>query len=68
VASRVLLDAVRQLQLPSGAGTAYIAAESQTCRLVQQHLISERGWNRTAIKTQPQWAPGRPGFGAGPPA
>jgi NADPH-dependent ferric siderophore reductase len=66
VASKVLLGAVRGLELPTGAGVAYVAAESQTCRLVQQHLIEERGWPRSAVKVQQQWAPGRPGFGAGP--
>jgi NADPH-dependent ferric siderophore reductase len=65
VASRVLLRAVQELSLPAGAGAAYIAGESDTCRLVQRHLVEQRGWSRHAIRVQQQWAPGRPGFGAG---
>ncbi|MFC7529669.1 siderophore-interacting protein [Actinoplanes sp. GCM10030250] len=65
VASRVLLRAVQDLELPPGSGAAYVAGESDTCRLVQRHLIEQRGWSRRAIRVQPQWTPGRPGFGAG---
>lgn len=65
VASRVLLRAVQELELPARAGTAYVAGESDTCRLVQRHLVEQRGWPRRAVRMQPQWAAGRPGFGAG---
>jgi NADPH-dependent ferric siderophore reductase len=65
-ASRTLLTAVRRLSLPAGNGTAYVAGESITCRLIQRHLIEERGWPRRSVLTQPQWTPGHPGFGAGP--
>lgn len=64
-ASRVLLRAVQELDLPTGAGAAYVAGESDTCRLVQRHLIEQRGWPRRAVHIQPQWTVGRPGFGAG---
>jgi NADPH-dependent ferric siderophore reductase len=64
VASRVLLRAVQELSLPAAPGVAYVAGESDTCRLVQRHLIEQRGWPRKSVKTQPQWTPGRPGFGA----
>ncbi|WP_166661077.1 siderophore-interacting protein [Paractinoplanes brasiliensis] len=63
--SRVLLRAVQDLQLPAHPGTAYIAGESDTCRLLQRHLVEQRGWPRRSVLLQPQWAPGRPGFGAG---
>lgn len=66
VASPVLLAAVRSLDLPAAPGVAYVAGESATCRLIQAHLTQDRGWPRGSVKTQPQWAPGRPGFGAGP--
>jgi hypothetical protein len=66
VGSRVLLAAVRHLSLPPGHGTAYLAGESSTCRLLARHLIEERGWPRRSVKVQQQWAPDRPGFGAGP--
>jgi len=65
VASPVLLDAVRDLELPAGTGTAYLAGESMTCRLLQRHLVEERGWPRRSVRVQQHWAPGRPGFGAG---
>ncbi|MEV6302157.1 siderophore-interacting protein [Actinoplanes sp. NPDC051861] len=65
VASRVLLRAAQNLDLPAGRGAAYIAGESDTCRLIQRHLIEQRGWSRRSVHTQPQWAHGRPGFGAG---
>lgn len=65
VASPVLLEAVRSLDLPAAPGVAYVAGESATCRLIQAHLVHDRGWPRACVKTQPQWAPGRPGFGAG---
>jgi NADPH-dependent ferric siderophore reductase len=66
VASHVLLRAVRELDLPPGPGAAYVAGESGTCRLVQRYLVEVRGWPRRAVRVQQQWAPGRPGFGAGP--
>ena len=65
VASRVLLRAVADLELPAGAGAAYVAGESETCRLLQRLLVERRGFVRRAVHTQPQWQPGRPGFGAG---
>ncbi|GAB2585774.1 hypothetical protein Aab01nite_52460 [Paractinoplanes abujensis] len=65
VASRVLLRAVQELDLPARPGTAYVAGESDTCRLLQRHLVEQRGWPRTSVLLQPQWAAGRPGFGAG---
>jgi len=65
VASRVLLRAVRDLELPAGVGAAYLAGESGTCQLLRRHLVEQRGFTRRAVHIQPQWAPGRPGFGAG---
>jgi NADPH-dependent ferric siderophore reductase len=65
VASRVLLRAVQDLDLPAGPGAAYLAGESDTCRLIQRHLVEQRGWNRHAVRVQQQWAANRLGFGAG---
>ncbi|MET0414901.1 MAG: siderophore-interacting protein [Actinoplanes sp.] len=65
VASRVLLRAVQALDLPSRGGVAYVAGESETCRLVQRHLVEQRGWSPRQLRVQQQWAAGRPGFGAG---
>jgi hypothetical protein len=64
-ASRILLRAVQELELPARAGAAYVAGESDTCRLVQRHLVEQRGWARRSVHVQPHWAAGWPGFGAG---
>ncbi|MEI7031043.1 siderophore-interacting protein [Streptomyces pratensis] len=62
VASRLLLDAVRRLELPPGVGTAYVAGEATTCRAVVRHLCAERAWPRYAVRTQVHWATGRSGL------
>ncbi len=64
VSSRTLLRATQELELPAGVGAAYVAGESDTCRLVQRHLVEQRGWPRRSVHLQPHWAAGRPGFGA----
>jgi NADPH-dependent ferric siderophore reductase len=63
--SAVLVRAIRELSLPGGPGVAYVAGESLTCRLLQRHLVEERGWPANAIKMQQHWAAGKLGFGAG---
>ncbi|BBH68678.1 hypothetical protein ACTI_53630 [Actinoplanes sp. OR16] len=63
---RSLLPALQGLELPAGRGTAYVAGSADLCRRVQRHLIEQRGWHRGSVLVQPQWAPGHPGFGAGP--
>ena len=59
------LDAARALELPPGAGCAYVAGEANLCKAVFRHFVEERRWPRAAVKTQPQWAAGRTGFGVG---
>lgn len=61
-ASKVLGQAVRELELPQRHGIAYVAGESATCRAVLRHLVSERGWPRYAVKVQAQWTPGKCGL------
>lgn len=68
VRSAVLLRAADQLPLPRLPGTAYLAGESATCALLQQHFVQRRGRPLRSVKVQAQWAPGRVGFGAGPAA
>jgi NADPH-dependent ferric siderophore reductase len=60
--SPVLLRAVRELDLPSTPGVAYVAGESATCAAVLRHLLRERGWPRRAVRVQTQWTPGREGL------
>ncbi|MFD5492515.1 siderophore-interacting protein [Streptomyces sp. NPDC127091] len=62
VASCLLLDAVRRLELPPQAGIAYVAGEATTCRAVVRHLCGERAWPRYAVRTQVHWATGRSGL------
>jgi NADPH-dependent ferric siderophore reductase len=60
-----VLDAARALELPAGIGCAYVAGEANLCKAVFRHFVEERRWPRSAVKTQPQWATGRTGFGVG---
>jgi NADPH-dependent ferric siderophore reductase len=61
-ASRSLLEAFTQLELPGEPGVAYLAGEAQTIQLLRQHLVRERGWPRQAIRTKPFWIPGKRGL------
>ncbi|MEU4408898.1 siderophore-interacting protein [Streptosporangium sp. NPDC023963] len=61
-ASRTLLAAVAGLDLPGGAGAAYVAGEARTCQMVRDHLVRERNWPRTSIKVKPFWTPGKRGL------
>ncbi len=60
--SRVLVDAVRALDLPDEPGFAYLAGEARTIQAVRAHLVEERGWNRRDVRTKPFWTPGRRGL------
>lgn len=60
--STALVDAVRALKLPEGAGTAYLAGEAKTIQAVRRQLIDERGWTRGSILTKPFWTPGKRGL------
>ncbi|MER5307681.1 siderophore-interacting protein [Streptomyces sp. NPDC002773] len=62
VGSRVLLEAVRRLELPPGPGVAYVAGEATTCRAVVRHLCGVRAWPRYAVRTQVHWAADRTGI------
>ena len=54
-----LLDAVRALTLPkSGDGYAWAAGESQTAKLLRQHLLAERGLAKAFVKAAGYWKRG----------
>jgi NADPH-dependent ferric siderophore reductase len=54
-----LLDAVKRLTLPaSGDGYAWAAGESQTAKLIRQHLVAERGLNKAWVKAAGYWKRG----------
>lgn len=55
----VLLDAVRGLTLPkSGDGYCWAAGESQTAKLLRQHLVGERGFDKAWVKAAGYWKRG----------
>ncbi|MEV0378511.1 siderophore-interacting protein [Nonomuraea sp. NPDC050643] len=60
--SQVLVNAVRELDLPAGPGVAYLAGEARTIQAVRAHLVDERGWQRRDVRTKPFWTPGRKGM------
>jgi NADPH-dependent ferric siderophore reductase len=60
--ARTLVSAVRDLDLPTEPGMAYLAGEARTIQLVRRHLVEERGWPRRNVRTKPFWSPGRRGL------
>jgi NADPH-dependent ferric siderophore reductase len=60
--SAVLADAVRGLELPDHPGFAYLAGEARTIQTLRKILVTERGWDRRDIRTNPFWTPGRSGM------
>jgi NADPH-dependent ferric siderophore reductase len=60
--SRTLVDALRALDLPDHPGTAYLAGEARTIQAARRHLMDDRGWPRTAIRSKPFWTPGKRGM------
>ena len=60
--SQTLLEALRQIQLPSEPGVAYLAGEARTIQLLRRHLVTERRWPRQAVRTKPFWTPGKRGL------
>ncbi|MFG1704623.1 siderophore-interacting protein [Nonomuraea sp. M3C6] len=62
VRSEVLVNAVRELDLPDEPGVAYLAGEARTIQAVRAHLVGERGWQRRDVRTKPFWTPGRKGM------
>jgi len=54
-----LVDAVRALKLPSsGDGYCWAAGESQTAKLLRQHLVGERGHDKAWVKAAGYWKRG----------
>ncbi len=62
VSSIDLVTTLAELSLPDRPGRAYVAGEARTCQLVRTHLVQERGWERTHVRTKPFWAPGKQGL------
>lgn len=53
-----LLAAVRELQLPAGQGYAWAAGESGAIRALRQHLIAERGLDKSRVHAAGYWKRG----------
>ncbi|MEU4829477.1 siderophore-interacting protein [Streptosporangium sp. NPDC023615] len=62
VSSERMLAGMAKLELPGNAGTAYVAGEARTCRLVRDHLVREHNWPRQSIKIKPFWTPDKRGL------
>ena len=60
--STELVSTLAGITLPDQPGRAYVAGEARTCQLVRDHLVRERGWERTDVRTKPFWAPGKQGL------
>lgn len=55
-----LLDAVRQIWLPPGAGYVWASGEASAIRAVRAHLVNERGVDKTRIRAAAYWRRGAP--------
>jgi NADPH-dependent ferric siderophore reductase len=56
---RALLDAVRAVaDLPGGAPYAWVAGEARAVRQLRRHLVSERGFGRSAVTFTGYWRRG----------
>jgi NADPH-dependent ferric siderophore reductase len=60
--SESMVAAVRELDLPSEPGIAYLAGEARTIQMIRHHLMTERQWPRRSVITKPFWTPGRKGL------
>lgn len=56
-----LLQAVRKLPLPDGEGYIWAAGESTAIRAVRQHLLSERGIDKSRLHASGYWKRGAQG-------
>ncbi|MEE1753219.1 siderophore-interacting protein [Streptomyces sp. SP18CS02] len=51
----LLLDAVRSLRPPTGAGYAWLAGEADAVRALRRHLVDERGLDRRSVDFAGYW-------------
>jgi NADPH-dependent ferric siderophore reductase len=54
----LLQSAVAALELPSGDGYAWVAAEAATARALRAHLVGGRGMNKDRVKAAAYWKRG----------
>lgn len=58
----LLLEAVRDLELPKGDGYVFVAGESAMSKAVRAYMVSERGHNSDWIKAAGYWHREEAGF------
>jgi len=56
----LLLEGLRRVQAPPGAGHAYLLGETSAVR-AQRHFLLEQGWPKERITAEGYWRPGRIG-------
>ena len=54
----LLQSAVADLQLPSGDGYVWVAAEAATAKALREHLVAERGLSKEQVKAAAYWKQG----------
>ncbi|WP_144128227.1 siderophore-interacting protein [Catellatospora sichuanensis] len=57
-----IVAALRELDLPSEPGVAYVAGEARDCQAIRRHLIVERGWAHSCVIVKPFWTSGKRGL------
>lgn len=57
-----LVAAIKQIELPSEPGIAYVAGETKTVLAIRKYLIEEKGWPKQLIQAKPFWEAGRTGL------
>ena len=50
-----LVDAVTALELPSGAGEAFVHGEAEAVRLIRRHLVRDRGMPVASLSATGYW-------------
>ncbi|MEM7348390.1 MAG: siderophore-interacting protein [Chloroflexota bacterium] len=50
-----LEKAIQELEFPEGVGQIYVGCESNAMRRIRQHLLKERGYDKTRIVTRGYW-------------
>lgn len=58
LAGKLLIDAVRNVELPAGDGRVWVSAEASIMREVRKHLLEDRQLDRSLIRTQGYWKQG----------
>lgn len=60
--ANLVIDAVRELELPNGNGYVFLAGEAEMSKAVRAHLIEERNHNPDNIKAVGYWRNGTSDF------